>query len=286
MEKGNKMPALKREKIMMCCPFTRERFEKWGMSLVQPKLNGERCRVIWDADGNVSLKSSYNKDIPSVPHIVKQLSEVGLKNTELDGELYRHGMDLRRIQSIVSRKVNLHPDFEQIHLHLFDLIDDRDQFIRWTDLNHLYRRALVLLEHVHIVETTKVNSLPEFEKTLAQYIELGYEGVVLRKVNGIYQRDLHSTQIMKIKPRSEDIYTVVGVEEEVSIHGDPKNALGAFVCSVNGEETFKVGTGNVLTRAGREWWWKNSPIGKRLRIKYQELTPNGIPYCPVAMEII
>lgn len=279
------MTVTKREGIMMCAPFSFKRFEKWGnQAYLQPKLNGERCRIIWDSEGKVFLRSSYNKEIVSVPHIYQALSEIELVNTEKDGELYVHGMDLRVIQSIVSRTVNLHPDFHIMQLHMFDNVDNTVQCNR---LDTFYNDADIFkgIESIKIVETELVTSNDEVAKYLKEYMDSGYEGIVLRKVDGIYQRDLHSTQIMKLKPRKDDHYVIVGVQEEIDIYGAPKGALGSFQCERN-SKPFSIGTGKLLTRANREFYWKNPPIGKTLHIKYQELTPNGIPYAPVACEII
>lgn len=278
------MTVIKREGIMMCCPFSFKRFEQWGsQAYLQPKLNGERCRVIWDSEGKVSLHSSYNKEIVSVPHIYQELSDIEFVNTEKDGELYVPGMDLRMIQSIVSRTVNLHPNFQVMQLHLFDNVDNTVQHNRFDTF---YSDADIFKDtnSIKIVETDLVTSNDEISKCLAQRMEAGYEGIVLRKVDGLYQRDLHSTQIMKLKPRKDDHYIIVGVQEEIDIYGNPKNALGSFQCERN-SKPFSIGTGTLLTRANREFYWKNPPIGKVLHIKYQELTPNGIPYAPVACSI-
>lgn len=275
----------KREGIMMCVPFTWERFEKWGMkAFVQPKLNGERCRAIFDSEGNLNLRSSYNEEFVSVPHIREALLGMKLYNVELDGELYIHGMDLRSIQSIVSRKVNIHPGYRGVKYHVFDIVKDEIQAERISFLNRL--SSVFSNSPVSQVPYDVCTSSDYLSSLLSSYRDQGYEGIVARKIDGIYQRGLHSTQIMKIKPREEDEYLIVGVEEEISIHGEPKGALGSFICSVNGEATFNVGSGSLLTRAGREKYWADKPIGKTLVVKYQELTPRGIPYCPVAVEII
>ncbi|CAK0758957.1 hypothetical protein CCP1ISM_8890001 [Azospirillaceae bacterium] len=116
-------------------------------------------------------------------------------------------------------------------------------------------------------------------------MEMGYEGIIIRDMDAPYVRR-RSTQMMKIKPMSEDIYMIIGTEEEISIHGYPKDALGAFVCVSDGEP-FKVGTG--LTRNDRQILWKGREklIGKWLRVKYQNLSDKrGVPIIPVALEVL
>jgi ATP-dependent DNA ligase len=277
----------KREGIMMCTPFSIKRFQQWGSAYAQPKLNGERCRVTWSSSGKVNMRSSYNKEIVSVPHIYQALSDIPYRNLELDSELYKHGMDLRQIQSIVSRTVNLHPDFEKMEIHFFDEVDDRPQYDR---LRSFYKRKEIVnkkKQKIYRVNSTLIGSLDDVYAELAKYMDMGFEGIILRKVDGVYQRDLHSTQIMKLKPRKDDTYEIIGVTEKKNLAGEPQDTLGAFICKAKDvDEEFRVGTGKILTDAGRQQYWDNPPIGKILRIKYQELTPNGIPYTPVAFEIL
>lgn len=279
------MGIIKREGIMMCAPFSLKRFEQWGQGFIQTKLNGERCRVIWDNEGNFSMRSSYNKDITSVPHIYRALSEIPYCNVELDGELYRHGMSLQAIQSIVSRTVNLHQDHEVINLHLFDEVNSLQQHERFKSLYR--RKALKGLKQIKVIPTKLVTSLDEVYSELSTYMDMGFEGIILRKCDGVYQRNLHSTQMMKLKPRKDDHYIIIGVTEKKNLAGIPQNTLGAFICKARDvDEEFRVGTGRILTDDGRQKYWDNPPIGKTLHIKYQELTPNGIPYTPVAFEIM
>ena len=67
--------------IMLCYPFETKRLEKWGNKfLIQPKLDGDRCRAIFSEYGAVTLYSSEGNIINSVPHIQAQLEEFGYKN--------------------------------------------------------------------------------------------------------------------------------------------------------------------------------------------------------------
>lgn len=281
------MGAIKREGIMLCSPFSIKRFESWGSTaILQPKLNGERCRIIWNSAGKVSLRSSYNNEIVSVPHIKKQLHGL-YNNYELDGELYKHGFSLQKIQSIVSRTVNLHPEHESIELHVFDSISGSNQLYRLQLLRKREILTYVDTEKIKLVPYKHVDKLTDVDDFLKACMDEGYEGIVIRKIDGVYQRDLHSTQIMKLKPRKDDQYIIIGVKEEIDKYGNPKNSLGSFACKAHDvDEVFYVGTGRILTAEGRRKYWDNPPIGKILHIKYQELTPYGIPYAPVAFNIL
>jgi ATP-dependent DNA ligase len=91
---------------------------------------------------------------------------------------------------------------------------------------------------------------------------------------------------MKFKPKKEDIYEIIGANEEISIYGVPKGALGALVVKSDDGTPFQVGSG--FTREDRETLWKDvqSLTGKKVKVKYQHLTDRHVPRFPVFVEVI
>ena len=113
------MSFRKRSGIMLAYPYEESRLLKWEPPyIVQPKLDGERGRLIVEPNRTILL-SSTEEIITSVPHINRHASEI-LPFGEWDGELYIHGKTFEEIHSIVSRTVNLHPDYETMQFHVFD----------------------------------------------------------------------------------------------------------------------------------------------------------------------
>lgn len=272
--------------IMLCYPFSEDRLEKWGNKfLLQPKLDGDRCRAIFDEFGKVTLLSSEENIINSVPHIVNQLEELEYKNLELDGELYTHGASHQVIHGTVARTVNLHPEFEQVEYHVFDFVSSEPQYNRSLALQKLITPETG--NNIKLVETQFGQTIDDVMHGLEYYTELGYEGVVLRSLENPYVRK-RTTQMMKFKPRKSDYYTIVGFEEEISIHGEPKNALGALILQSDIGQVFKVGSGSFLTHENRELLWKKKESMKGLvaHVKYQHLTERRVPRFPVLVEVI
>jgi ATP-dependent DNA ligase len=270
--------------IMLCYPYESKRLSKWGSKfLIQPKLDGDRCRAIFDSEGKVTLLSSEENEFKSVPHITQQLEEVGYKNIELDGELYQHSMNHQAIHGIVSRTVNLHPDYLKAEYHIFDIVNEDEQKERIETLNNLVEET----DYIKLVRTDYGYSEDDILEALAEYSSLGYEGVILRNLTSSYIRK-RSTGIMKLKPRKEDEYLIIGYEEEVSIQGEPKNTLGALWLSSSNNDKFKVGSGSYLTKESRKnlWMCKERLLNKIARIKYQELTDRQVPMFPVLIDII
>lgn len=270
----------RRTGIMLCYPYSEKRLRSWPKPwLVQAKLDGERCRAQIDESGNVRLLSSEANVIHSVPHINQAIQDLCLKDVELDGELYRHGWGFQKIHSVVGRTVNIHSDYEQIQYWVFDLVD-----YDMTQGTRLLRVPEVSNPLVRVT-TTNCWSVKQVEAILQNNVHVGHEGVVIRHHDASYV-DRKATTMMKWKPRKQDKYVVIGVEEEISKGGVPKGTLGAFVCRKDGK-TFRVGTGPELTKAKRAEYWEDRSLmpGSILVVKYQELSTKGIPRFPVAFEL-
>lgn len=281
-----------RKGIMLCYPFEERRLTKWKPPyILQPKLDGDRCRAIVDSQGNVSLLSSEENQFESVPHIGSTLQNLHLHNVEFDGELYIPGAPHETIHGIVSRgKENLHPDSKLVELHIFDIIVPAMQVERLNKLLDTIptRGAGRNFGPLQIVPSTFVTSTDEIMKQLEIYMKSGFEGFVVRDAYAEYVRK-RSTQMMKFKPRKEDFYEIIGVQEEISLIGIPKNALGALLCRGNDGTTFSVGSGSLLTQQARAELWERKAelVGKLAHVKYQHLThARGVPRFPVVVEIV
>jgi ATP-dependent DNA ligase len=277
------MAWTRRQGIMLCMPFEEKRLNKWPTPyIVQPKLDGDRCRVIFNEAGSVTLLSSEENEIVSVPHINKALEEYDFNHMELDGELYLHGTAHQDIRSVVGRTVNIHPDSEMMQLHLFDVVNQDVQAKRLLELKENVPES----EYIKIVRSDLANNVNEIIEILQEYEEQGYEGVIVRHIGFPYLRK-RSTGMMKWKPRRSDYYTITGYEEEISIHGEKKGTLGALWLTSDDGERFKVGSGSFLTRYNRTVLWvdREKLIGRIAHIKYQHLTERKVPRFPVLVEV-
>lgn len=271
-----------RSGIMLCYPFEEKRLLKWVPPfIVQPKLDGERCRAFYGF-GRWTLVSSEQNEILSVPHIINDLEkQLGQNPTiELDGELYCHNLPFCEIHSIVGRTVNLHPDFQRMEYHVFDVVEDQaHQVSRLVKLNKL-KLKLPLFMVPHIIAFDLEDVLRAYDK----FIEQGYEGIVVRHYGNLYVRK-RSTFLMKFKPKKSDWYTITGYKEEVDKDGFPKNRLGSIECMGDDGTKFHVGSG--LTDEQREVLWKTreSLPGRLCHVQYQHLTEKHIPRFPVFVDI-
>lgn len=287
--KGEHQLYGRRSGIMLCYPFDERRFDRWPKPVyVQRKLDGIRCRATINGMGEVKLISSEQNEFPFLQHIKETLAMLHLGNVELDGELYNHFLGFELISGIVKRTQNEHELAHTMEYHIFDIVNEEPQDKRLAFLDHLWSRIRSKgLENIlRVVTATPIFQFEKLYPIFEDYIESGYEGFIVRNKSGLYERK-RSTNIMKFKPKKEDIYEIVGFKEEHSIEGIPKGSLGAFICRGDDGTPFDVGTGPALTRDGRLSLWaiKESLVGQYLKVKYQNLTKYGQPRFPVAIKL-
>ena len=274
---------MSRKGIQLAYPFEEKRLLKWKPPyIVQPKYDGERCRAIPIGEGKYMLLSSQENPFFSVPHITNALSKLGT-DIELDGELYCHGMSFEDIHSRVSRTVNLHPDYGCIKYHIFDYVSNEPQIVRMNTLPNLIGKETnaMLVAPYYIC-----NNLEDVMKSYVLLINKGYEGIIVRHLEAPYVRK-RSIYMMKFKPKKEDIYEILGWKEEIDKEGNPKDHLGAIICTSDEGTIFSVGSG--LTNEDRKTLWdsRESLKGRKVKVQYQHLTSGKkVPRFPVFLEVI
>jgi len=278
----------KRDGIMEATPLLGQQWF-WGKPyIVQPKLRGNRLRVVVSQDGSAIFRSGGGLCL-SLAHISNDLLPVCQDlsgHLELDGEAYLHGMTEAEIGGIVRRKA-YDPSHDKIEFHVFDIITNDIQSDRLALLQAFF--STYSFRHIRLVPHFWCSTDDEMKRHLDGYIGQGYEGIILRHPDALYQRKRVNT-LLKLKPRNVDIYPVIGCTEERSVDGVLKGSLGAFVCK-KGDHVFNVGTGPVLTKDARRWLWDMKALLDagfyHLEVQYQDpVTARGIPCQPVALRLI
>ena len=275
------IPSSRRTGIMLCYPFEQNRLEKWNPPyIVQPKLDGERCR----ASEHGLLSSEENSFDHTVPHILIEYISFCNKNKvypELDGELYKHGLTFEEIHSIVSTsRVSLHPDYQRIEFHYFDIIEEGPQHLRLASLKLLELPPPFVRVPVYIAYDLK-----EIMTCYHKILDQGYEGIVVRHIDNLYIRR-RSTLLMKFKPKKSDIYPICGWNEEVSNEGIPKGRIGSIDCVKDGQ-IFSVSAGLDDDTKAELWKVKDSLVGKQCKVWYQTITSGrGVPKFVSKIEVL
>ena len=287
----------KRTGIMLAHPLTEARLRKLPQMLYcQPKVDGFRCRAKWSSFKGWILYSSSARIITSVPHINNFMNDflrkpndvLGESLEHIDGELIVPGWSFQQVSSVVSKTVGLHPHYQQVELNVFDAVSKFPQSMRFTELENLFDsiRNVTCKPITRLLTEIIENDSDVITYKMSEYIEQGYEGIILRNPRGRYQTK-KCNDLIKYKPRHEGTYRIVGVKEEISKDGEPKDTLGALWCITEEGVKFRVGSGPVLTKQNRKALWGQRvklPLHRAV-VKYQEKTDKGSIRFPVLVEI-
>lgn len=247
--------------------------------LVQPKLDGGRMTAIFDSKGKVSLWTRTRKRITSVPHIERYLERLELKNTNLDGELYNHNLksDFEKLMS-AARKKSPSPESAKLEFHVYDVMLDTGFEYR---LKQLYDMLEMAIPPIHIVETHTANNILEVQDFYDTFMAKGYEGAMVRQLGQNYQGK-RTSQLLKMKSFKDAEFEIVALEEG---RGKLAGHCGAFRCKTKRGDEFSVKMSGELTKLKEYWENGYDYIGRKLTVKYQDLTAYGIPRFPVGVRI-
>ncbi len=300
------MCAKPRTGIMLCQPLDEKNLEKIfksaGHCIVQPKLDGERALVTLHRDEQITIINAYGDITASVPHLNLIFSYLA-KNIEegqtltLDGELYTHGYSFEQIESIVSRTVNIHPDYSAIDFWAFDIKGGGNQLSRLSylkeSLNNWNKELPIECQgKVKVAQNIVCQNKSDVYRAYEELVNKGFEGIVIRHPLTSYHIG-RPWYILKYKPKKEDLYRFVDMEEAIAEDGSPLGRTGAIICSDIEGQTFKVGSGPGLTIDALSTMWDKYNRGHYetqpclVRVQYQNLTSaNGIPRFGKFVEIV
>lgn len=248
---------------------------------MQPKFDGHRAMVTLDSNGKPIMFSRRGGVITSMTHITPKIK--GLKPGEyIDGELYIHGMALQDIASLIKK---YRPgESERVSFHGFDMICPGTYKKRYSRLNEIVTKSN--LEKFLLALTYEVDSYDlAMENTIA-FIELGYEGSILRLPDSEYEPGVRSRNLLKIKVADDSEYTIRDVipGKEVTINGT-KYTPGIFICQTAGKKPFEAMAYGTYPEKSAILKNKKKYIGKLLTVKHFGYTKDGIPWHPVAMRM-
>lgn len=247
----------------------------------QPKLNGVRC-VATIKDGLVSFMSRNGKTYETLDHIAVELVKIfGNGPLQLDGEIYHLDLTLQQILKRVKRVKGDRSDITDSSLQywIYDIIDQDKPFQH--RYNFLTQKPLIQTNFLKPVETVLLYSESDLIKFDNETRALGFEGSMLRKPSGLYIPNYRSADLLKYKEgtfKEEDYEVVNGV----SAKGKDEGSV-VFICKLPTGEEFSVRPKGTLEY--RKFLLKNinQYIGRKLTVRYAELTADGIPFHPVGL---
>jgi len=241
---------------------------------VQPKFNGVRCMAYPLPCGNVRLMSRGGKDY-SLPHIQDELRGTIPAGWCLDGELYAHHVSLQEIRHrIASKDVNR----DSIQLHCYDMLQLPPTDITWDQRKKAMFAWFKGKNLRSVVPSTgfEVVSTEAIEDAHDSWVMAGYEGLMLRTLEGTYRMAAKSTHLLKYKKFKDEEFRVSGYEAG-------KDGVILYRCYLPEGGEFLVRPMGTKAQRAKMWEERRSAIGRFLTVKYQERSDDNIPLMPVGV---
>ncbi len=245
-----------------------------------PKYDGVRCLAYWE-DGKVKLKSRGGKPY-DVEHVAKACEKFLAQNQVFDGELYHHGTALQDINSWVKKPK---PESLNLEYWVYDTFfkDNLDMPFK-ERLDHLIELYSsegfddTPIKAVTCVGVTEESEVREWE---AKFVELGFEGAIIRDYRGKYELGKRSSLLLKVKSFMDEEFPITGFQEGI---GKFEGCV-IWTCSTPEGNSFNViPKGTMKQKAS---WFQNGDkyIGELLKVQFFAYTKDRIPQFPVGLAI-
>ena len=266
-----------------------------------PKLDGFRC-IVDKTPLTSSMKSFTNR------FVVKELQDPtydGLDGEIIVGSPFKENEedDVFHRTSGPIRRFDGEPDFR---FYVFDNWKDGDISYnnRWVEMTPINQKRIIVLEQRILLNADDVIAYEQ------EMVDLGYEGAMIRSLNGKYKEGrttLNEMNIFKRKPFEECEAEIIGVEEQMANLNEaiiderglsrrsshqanmvPKGTIGMFVLlSPAFGQSFKAAPGKGFDAKKRQEIWDNKEayIGKIATVKYQKYGSIDRPRQPNVIKI-
>ena len=274
------------------------RTEHWPSAFIQPKLDGIRCIAT-----PISLYSRRNVAFTSIPHIemaMNALLDTEFSSIKLDGELYIQGADLQTIQGVVSSREPNKFLYKSIVYHVFDVVDQSLSMSERVSILDYFQSCINPIWNDYIPEGIEKPNIPcpiqivptvhevgptddsdfitRLHKHNTLFRNLGYEGTILRNPSAKYQPNYRTFDLIKYKEFADSEFLILDVLPV-------KNNQGVFLCQTMHGKTFKCSPSWTASRKEAILRYKDNYVGRKLTVKYERLSQEGIPLKPIGVTI-
>lgn len=273
--------------------------------MIQPKLDGKRAICRMDTTtGKRCLESRGGKLYMGLEHITNQVSKMFSDDICLDGELFIHKLFRRsdgtfakescentvELQQVeVFQKLSeytqhtakkLNPERVLVEYWVYDIYDlQKTNLQRFEMVKQGFKHPKNGGNVVKLVETWISDTTPErIEQVHQEFVDKGFEGIMLRQPDGKYAPGVHCTQLMKKKFTNDSEWKIIDAKEST---GGLQDGAVVWLCEKDGVQVWAKQMGNV--DANRKLFVdRKKHIGKLVTLLYNDLTADGIPRFPRA----
>jgi DNA ligase-1 len=248
---------------------------KWPV-YSQPKFDGLRCIIT----RNGAWSRNW-KPFVTLTHIREALAPIFEQYPEIvafDGEVYNHDLrdDFNQVVSLVKQPKATEEDLtrarDKIEYHVYDYVDKRD--VPYEERVKLLMTYINLAESPYIqhVDTHLVLDRDELDQHYDLYLEGGYEGQMIRHPKMPYQHK-RTDYLLKRKEFVDAEFPIIGYREGKG------NRQGCIIlrCKNERNQEFDCSVKGSVEYTRKLYQVGDTLVGKMATIKYQRLTPDGIP---------
>ena len=287
---------------MLCSPFEQKLVDKINFpAYAQMKMDGMRFNAIV-RDGKCEFRSRNGKEILLLGNLEQEfISLAGSIDCVFDGELLvmlegDHQFADRQTGNGILNKANKGTisakEAAMVHATVWDLIP-YVQFVdgycatpyskRYSTLEAIVSKQKPENKKIWNVTSTIVQTLEEAQEIFQGYLAEGYEGIILKDGNGVWE-DKRAKHQIKFKGELECDLKIVAIEEGT---GKYAGMLGAIVCE-SSDGKIKVNVGSGFNDAHRKNLGKEI-LDKIVAIKYNSRIKNKLGeeslFLPIFVEI-
>lgn len=199
------------------------------------KIDGLRCLIYMGDDGELHTASrgAMNYDaamyeILSHPDLVKLFQEN--EGLIMDGECYRHGYSLQAINSVARTQVKA-VDYEVLQFYWYDIVDlnataterinrinEISKSLNLTfDPERQFKQGELRIQHVPHIEVSGWDNIIKLHN---DYVEEGWEGLVIRLQDSVYGPNKRTNDWIKVKVYKQETFKVIGIEQGLRHYDD------------------------------------------------------------------
>lgn len=256
------------------------------------KLDG--MRMVLNKNGAFSRNG---KAVVAVPHIQKQLQPLLDLGLEFDGELYNHELkdDFNRIISLVKKSKPSAEDITESEKHIQYWIYDLRSLGGWASSysctyrgrsNLLFdlfanKNAKVKYPSCRFLYTAFIGTQALLDEMFAQYLEDGFEGQMIRDPDSNYEF-CRTKSLIKRKIMQDAEFEIMEVLEG---KGNRTGIAGSITMNLGDGRTFESSIKGSFDFCKDLLDNKAKLKGKQATVKFQNLTPDGIPRFPIMTAI-
>lgn len=259
---------------------------------VQPKIDGLRCLIYLNEKREIVCQSRTGGFFHTVSHLSDQLQSILTNHNNhndwvIDGELYTRNYPFEELAGLIKKKKLSENDKQRlldIDYYIYDAYHRVETELpfrkRWEWIEKTFIN-IKNIKNINIVETQLVHSPLEFRHYFSLYVENGWEGIMLRNIDGVYRTNYRSPDLQKYKEFIEEEFEIVGYKQ-----GDGRDkGTVIWLCKTRGGDEFCVRPRGTMEQ--RKMWYERGQeyVGKNLTVIFQEWSEHLIPRFPVGKAI-